>query len=239
MPALIDGLYTAAELGATPSTTKTILRTTTKTILRRKRIDLYIPTPPAFQNDVYEQVSGSLGSLTVGGNTLSFSFGGNYTITIPKTGTAVIGTGTANTIPYWSDANTMAASNLAMSGSNVLTLAASATATATVPYTGTLAMPKCIALTPSASISMNLNLGTLFTLTPDQSCAITPSNGNAGQAYYLIITTSGTNSYTITFSSPFKVTGTLATGTATGKVFVMAFAYCGTNVNEISRTTAM
>jgi hypothetical protein len=205
----------------------------------RNPAPIYIPPPIAFDNNLDEQVSYGLGTISQGGFVLSFSFAGNYLLTIPKAGTVLLGTGTAGAIPQLSDANTITDSNLRMTGSNVLTLTSSAVATLTAPYTGTISVPKTVALTPSAAITMNLDLGSAFTLTPDQSCAITPSGGISGQTYHLIITTSGTSSYTITFSSPFKVTGTLATGTTTAKVFVVTFVYDGTNVAECSRTTAM
>lgn len=54
-----------------------------------------------------------------------------------------------------------------------------------------------------------------------------------------VITTTGTTTFTITFSALFKSTGTLSTGTVASKVFVIQFICDGTNYNEVSRTTAM
>jgi len=51
--------------------------------------------------------------------------------------------------------------------------------------------------------------------------------------------TSGTTSYTMTFGTGFKTTGTLATGTVTAKTFVLNFISDGTSLIETSRTTAM
>jgi hypothetical protein len=235
MPTLIDGLFNLSNRIVKPVTTNPV-KPKPKPVIQTNVPDT---TPPAFQNNVYDQVAASLGALTSGGNTLQFSFGGNYTVTVTKTGTVVMGTGTANAIPQLSDANTIIDSNLRMTGSNVLTLAASGTATATIPYSGTVAMPKVIALTPGVSVSCDLNLATVFTLTPGEDETITPSGGNAGQTYTLVITTSGTTSRTLTFASPCKVTGTLATGTVSGKVFVMQFVWDGTNLAETARTTAM
>jgi len=235
MPTLIDGLYNLSNRIVKPVTTNPV-KPKPKPIIPS---DAANATPPAYQNDVYQQVATSLGALTSGGNTLQFAFGGNYTVTVVKTGTLVMGTGTANAIPQLSDANTITDSNLRVTGSNVLTLTASATATATIPYTGTLAMPKVVALTPGASVSWNLNSGSCFTLTPGENETITPSGGNAGQIYTLVITTSGTTSRTLTFASPAMTTGTLATGSSSGKVFVMSFVWDGTNLAEISRTAAM
>jgi len=94
-------------------------------------------------------------------------------------------------------------------------------------------------LTPSASITLTPTASTIFTLTPDQSADIAASSVPSGQVIYLIVTTSGTSSYTLTFTTNFKTTGTLATGTVSGKVFVMTFVSNGTNFNEVSRTAAM
>ena len=63
---------------------------------------------------------------------------GGFTLTVPKTGTVPVGTGTDGRIAQWSgDANTLAASTLAKTGAGVLTLAAAGAYTLTVPKTGT------------------------------------------------------------------------------------------------------
>lgn len=82
---------------------------------------------------------------------------------------------------------------------------------------------------------------TFLTLTPAQAETIngTVTNAVKGRLYTLKITTSGTSSYTLTFSTNFKTTGTLATGTVSAKVFVMLFVFDGTTFNDVSRTTAM
>jgi hypothetical protein len=91
-----------------------------------------------------------------------------------------------------------------------------------------------ISVTPAASISA-------YTLTPAHTATINAvtTGAIAGRAYYLVVTTSGTTSYTLTFGTAFKTTGTLASGTVTAKVFVISFIFDGTNFNEVSRTTAM
>ena len=198
----------------------------------------YIDPPPILDTNP-ALLEGAIGSITIGGYTLSFVFASDYALTVPKSGTVLLGTGTTGFIPQMSDANTITDSNLKMTGSNVLTLIASAAATLTAPFTGTAQTQKKATLTPSASISMDCSTGSLFTLVPDQNCAITPSNGYEGQVIDLEITTSGTSTYTITFSSPFKTTGTLATGTSNAKKFMLTFVYDGTNYVERSRTTAM
>jgi hypothetical protein len=79
-------------------------------------------------------------SLTVqGGGDTVLSSSGNFTLTIPKTGTVPVGTGTAGRIAEWvTDANTVQASTLAKTGAGVLTLAAAGAYTLTIPATGTV-----------------------------------------------------------------------------------------------------
>jgi len=195
--------------------------------------------PPGFLDTNPAMTSGSIGSVESGGYKLDFIFTTNMTLTVPKTGTLVVGSGGVGYVPQFSDANTLENSNLKMTGSNVLTLAASGTSTATVPWTGNVQVGKIVALTPSAAVAWDCATGNIATLVPDQNCSITPSNMVAGLDYTLIITTSGTSSRTLTFASPFKVTGTLATGATNAKVFVVTFISDGATLYEQGRTTAM
>ena len=82
---------------------------------------------------------------------------------------------------------------------------------------------------------------TLFTLTPAEGETINATTTNAvkGRVYTIKVLTSGTSSYTLTFGTNFKTTGTLATGTTSAKVFTIQFVYDGSTFNEVSRTTAM
>jgi hypothetical protein len=87
-------------------------------------------------------VNNATRTLTINTNsgTLAFS-GAGFTLTIPKIGTVPVGTGTAGRIAEWvTDANTVQASTLAKTGAGVLTLAAAANYTLTVPATGTAAL---------------------------------------------------------------------------------------------------
>ena len=76
-------------------------------------------------------------------------------------------------------------------------------------------------------------------VTPTASATYTTTSDVAGSVARLIILTSGTSSYTITFGSGFKTTGTLATGTVSARYFVFNFVSDGTNWIEISRTVAI
>lgn len=70
-----------------------------------------------------------------GGGTIAT---GGFTFTVPKTGTGVVGTGTAGRVAeFVTDQHTVQASTLAKTGAGVLTLSASGAFTFTVPKTGT------------------------------------------------------------------------------------------------------
>lgn len=97
------------------------------------------------------------------------------------------------------------------------------------------------AATSATSGAMTVNITTtVITITPTGNCTFNGSGGIAGQSAAFIITTSGTTSYTLTWNTNFKVSGTLATGAVTAKVFVVHFV-CkdGTLWVETSRTAAM
>jgi len=94
-------------------------------------------------------------------------------------------------------------------------------------------------LATSGTVTLNPRYNDLFTCIPAGNITLNAMNAPVGQRIALVVTTAGTTSYTITFGTNFKTTGTLATGTVTAKVFVVNFVGDGTNFNEISRTTAM
>ena len=76
-------------------------------------------------------------------------------------------------------------------------------------------------------------------LTVTAARTLTTTVPPAGCQAHTIILTSGTTSYTITFGTGFKPTGTLATGTTSGRVFVIHWISDGTNLYESGRTAAM
>lgn len=84
------------------------------------------------------------------------------------------------------------------------------------------------------TIRVNEN-GSIELGSPLSYTAISPT----GTRCAVLILTSGTTSYTITFGSGFKPTGTLATGTTSARIFVVNWISDGTNLYEAGRTTAM
>jgi len=114
----------------------------------------------------------------------------------------------------------------------------SGTGSVATPYQVRQQMQTALATSnPTTLATIN---GDIFTFLPSQDTQINASSsGAAGGHIVLIITSSGTTSRTITFGTHFKSTGTLATGTVSGKVFTVAFIDTGTDLIEVARTTAM
>ena len=91
----------------------------------------------------------------------------------------------------------------------------------------------------SADTAMALATYEVAQLTPNSTRTLTTTVPLAGQRRTLIIQTSGTASYTLTFGSGFKTAGTLVTGTTSARRFVISFVSNGTHLIETGRTGAM
>jgi hypothetical protein len=138
------------------------------------------------------------------------------------------------------------------SGAIAATGAITATTTVTggtglIATTGQIRSATATALTATGTVNQDFSLGQVYTVTPTGNITLNASSagppviavpGN-GSVVYLVVTTSGTSSYNITFSAGFKSTAVLATGTVSAKVFTVTFVSDGTNLNEVARTTAM
>lgn len=95
------------------------------------------------------------------------------------------------------------------------------------------------ALGNTGAVSLDPALGDVFTTAPTGDMTINASSALLGARVSVVVTTANTTSRTLTFGTNFKTTGTLATGTVASKVFTISFIGDGTNLNEVSRTTAM
>ena len=89
------------------------------------------------------------------------------------------------------------------------------------------------------TLAQNYAVNKATKLTVTASRTLTTTVPAASCEAFTIILTSGTTTYTITFGTGFKPTGTLATGTTSGKVFVIHWISDGTNLYEAGRTAAM
>lgn len=91
----------------------------------------------------------------------------------------------------------------------------------------------------SGATAMALATNTGVKVTPNANATYTTTVPAAGLERQIIILTSGTTSFTITFGTGFKPVSTLVTGTTSARVFVLVFLSDGTNLYEQSRTVAM
>ncbi len=103
-----------------------------------------------------------------GGKTLTLTATDDYNLTVPKTGTAVTGTGTAGRVAAWvTDANTIQAAALIAPASNVLTLTATAAST--------------LALAITAGKTLTLTSTDDFNLTVPKTGTAVVGTGTAGR----------------------------------------------------------
>lgn len=89
------------------------------------------------------------------------------------------------------------------------------------------------------TLAQNYAVNGTTKLTVTAARTLTTTVPPAGSRAQTIVLTSGTASYVITFGTGFKPTGTLATGTASAKVFVINWLSDGVNLYEAGRTAAM
>lgn len=91
----------------------------------------------------------------------------------------------------------------------------------------------------NTATALGLRFNDVVQLTPTSTRTLTTTIAPAGQMRQLIILTGGTTSYTMTFGTGFKTTGTLATGTTAARRFIFNFISDGTRMIELSRTGAI
>jgi hypothetical protein len=193
-------------------------------------------------------------ALADAANLIDFSGGSAGTLTVPTNASVAFPVGTV----IWLRQSGQFQSTVAAAGGVTLNMAAGRlaetraigsltllqkTATDTWEVTGDLAFDSAanvFAGTGTISLDATASDSDTYTWTPGASQTINNSGGASfGKRLTMVINTSGTSSFTLTFGSFFKSMGTLATGTVSGKVFVIQFIGDGTNFNEVSRTTAM
>lgn len=151
-----------------------------------------------------------IGSLNQGGN------GGAPVELLPGANTTVLlGNGPSTALSFGQVTSTRVNSSVAV---NVSTATSATTGTMNVALVGI----SQITITPTGACTFNLTGGSV-----------------AGHFITFYISTGSGSSFTLTWGTNFKTTGTLATGTSVGKTFVVTFQGDGTNYSEVSRTTAM
>lgn len=89
------------------------------------------------------------------------------------------------------------------------------------------------------TLALALGTNTSVRLTVTAARTLTTTVPPAGSTRVVLILTTGTISFVVTFGAGFKPTGTLATGTTTARIFAISFLSDGTNLYETARTVAM
>ena len=91
----------------------------------------------------------------------------------------------------------------------------------------------------AGTLAMALGTNRVVKVTPNASGTLTTTVSPSGSTANVIIVTSGTTPYTLTFGTGFLSTGPLVTGVVSGGIFVVSFVSDGTTMIERSRTVAM
>jgi len=162
------------------------------------------------------QVTGLL--ATTNGGT-----GQNSSATFPSSGTVMITT-----------TSVQASQMPALTGD--ATSSAGAVAT-TVAKIQSASMTAATALGNTGTLSMDFSTGHIFTTTPSGAITLNATNCATGRWATIIVTTSGTTSYTITPNTNFKGTA-LSTGSTTAKTYGWSFVCNGTTAYQMSAATA-
>lgn len=128
----------------------------------------------------------------------------------------------------------------AAKASNLSDLANAATARTNLGLGAMATFAPAVSACPATTGTMTVTMGEGGrTITPTGACTFNASGGVIGQRCTFLITTSGTTSFTLTWGTNVRKTGTLATGTASARFFAVTF-FCidGTIWEEIGRTAA-
>lgn len=99
--------------------------------------------------------------------------------------------------------------------------------------------PKVHSPLEAATMSIDPNIAMIQRWTPTQAETINAlSGGKPCQMLFIVIDTAGVASFTLTFGTNFRTTGTLATGTTAARRFVIGFISDGLVWTEFTRTAA-
>jgi hypothetical protein len=194
-------------------------------------------------------VNNSTGNLTVN------SSGGNLVATVPPNMTLMItciGT-TLTTAADWEFGFTdfgsvtgtgavVLATSPAISGGSIDNATVGATTPASVTgslLASTSVITDSFATRAAGTLALAFATNGVVRVTPNATGTFTTTVPPAGTRCTLIVLTSGATSFTMTFGTGFKTTGTLATGTVTARHFVFNFVSDGTSLIESSRTVAI
>lgn len=151
--------------------------------------------------------------------------------TIPNTDVSGLGT-----------MSTQAASGVAITGGTINGASVGATTASTVrgsSLTSTSVITDSFVTRAAGTLALAFATNGVVQVTPNATGTFTTTVPPAGTRCTLIVLTSGATSFTMTFGTGFKTTGTLATGVTTARYFIFEFISDGTNLIESSRTVAI
>lgn len=162
-------------------------------------------------------------------------------------GRSTAGTGAAEEITP-STGLTLSAGNLtvnaglAISGGTVNNSIIGGTAAAAVtgaPIASTSVVTSGFTTLATGTLALAFASKGVVQVTPNATASFTTTVPPAGTRCTLIVLTAGTTSFTMTFGTGFKTTGTLVTGTVAARYFNFQFISDGTSLIECSRTVAI
>ena len=138
--------------------------------------------------------------------------------------------------------STQAASAVAITGGTINNATIGATTPATVKassVTSTSVITDSFITKANGTLALAFGSNGVVQVTPTATGTFTSTVPPAGTRTTLIVLTAGATSYTMTFGTGFKSTGTLITGTVAARYFIFQFISNGTVLIEASRTVAI
>lgn len=176
--------------------------------------------------------NGGTGAATLTGYVVGAGTGAMTAVaSIPNTDVSGLGT-----------MSTQAASAVSVTGGSINGATVGATTPASIKgslLASTSVITDGFATRTAGTLALAFATNGVVQVTPNATGTLTTTVPPAGTRCTLIVLTSGVTSFTMTFGTGFKTTGTLATGTVTARYFIFEFISDGTNLIESSRTVAI
>jgi hypothetical protein len=138
--------------------------------------------------------------------------------------------------------STQAANAVAITGGTINGATIGATTAASVKgtsLTSTSVITDSLVTKTAGTLALAFATNGIVQVTPNATGTFTTTVPPAGTRTTLIVLTAGTTTYTMTFGTGFKTTGTLATGAVAARYYIFQFVSDGTSLLEMSRTTAL